>query len=280
VAVSHDHTDHNFDLMAIDDVFYEMSKRSENAEAKAKWCYSLFCDEGTRKKQFLDKKATHRDISNVEYNNLKNFKNKELSFHLDEVEDERKRLPFRIHFFRVKHGIDFPAFGIRVECIPSDGSKPTVIGFTCDTEYFEQMDKNDTDKLVDHLQDCDILIAHVSQPTLGELLTTRLPPRENHLGYRGVAKLVKNCTPKLTVIGEFWAGFADMRIDIAKGLKRINDKAVIVPSSIGLFINPKNGEIECTNCKRWEPAANIHVTAAKEEFGPLGYICSLCRMNP
>ncbi|MES2731548.1 MAG: MBL fold metallo-hydrolase [Bacteroidota bacterium] len=280
VAISHDHTDHNFDLGAIDDVFYEMSKRTENEEAKLQWSYNLYCDEGTRKKDFLNKKAVQRQIFNVDYNDVGTYKNKEKSFDLTQGENKNKCLPFRIHFFRVKHGKDFPAFGIRVECIPSDGGKPIVVGFTCDTEYFEQIDKYDNDKLVDHLQGCDILVAHVSQPTLGELLTNRMPPRENHLGYRGVAKLVKNCNPKLTVIGEFWAGFADMRIDIAKGLKRINDKAVIIPSSIGLFINPKTGEIECSNCKKWEPAANIHVTAAKDEFGPLGYICSLCRMNP
>ncbi|MBD0255784.1 MAG: hypothetical protein ICV83_08700, partial [Cytophagales bacterium] len=188
--------------------------------------------------------------------------------------------PFHVHFFRVKHGKDFPAFGLRVECL-SENWKETeaTIGFTCDTEYFDQMSKDDNDALAKHLQDCNVLVAHVSQPTLAELLSSGAS-KETHLGYRGVAKLIRQCKPGMTLLGEFWAGFADMRIDIAKGLKRINDKAIIIPSSIGLFVDPKANEIECSNCKNWVPADTIHVTAATQEFGPLGYICPLCQMKP
>jgi tetratricopeptide (TPR) repeat protein/ribonuclease BN (tRNA processing enzyme) len=267
VVVSHDHTDHNFDLMAIDDVFYEMSRRAVEDKATKQWSYSLFCDEQTERKEFLKDKAPHRHLLGLDENRCERSPNNEESIDLR----KREKLPFRIHYFKVQHGKYLPAFGMRVECFPAGKGKPIVIGFTCDTQHFVELEG--------HLKECDILVAHVSQPTLAELLTSD-NPKKNHLGYRGVAKLVRNCKPKLTIIGEFWAGFADMRIDIAKGLKRINDNAAIIPSSIGLFIDPETGEVECTNCKEWTPAANIHVTAANEEFGPLGYICPLCRMNP
>ena len=43
--------------------------------------------------------------------------------------------------------------------------------------------------------------------------------QDSHLGYRGVEKLIKGCNPrpKLVLIGEFWAGLADLRMDIAHG---------------------------------------------------------------
>ncbi len=275
VAVSHDHTDHNFDLMALDDIFYEMAKRAETEEEKKAWCYTLLCDEQTRKKPFLLNQAFHRKVDEVIYRDLKGLEDKEKTFWAEDL-----KLPFHVHFFRVKHGKGFPAFGLRVECLSEDWKKTeATIGFTCDTEYFDQMSQDDDDALAKHLQQCDVMIAHVSQPTLAELLSSGAS-KETHLGYRGVAKLIRQCNPGLTLLGEFWAGFADMRIDIAKGLKRINDKAIIIPSSIGLFVDPKANEIECSNCKNWVPADTIHVTAATQEFGPLGYICPLCQMKP
>ncbi|MGV3465065.1 MAG: MBL fold metallo-hydrolase [Heyndrickxia sp.] len=274
VLISHDHTDHNFDLAALDDIFYEMSKRSNNQ--KNEWKYRLICDENTVRKDFLSKSLKHRSINTINYSNVDDNPDKEYCIDLSS-----KSLPFRIYYFRAKHSI-FPAYGIRIECLSEKENDPIVkIGFTCDTEYYEQFDDNDIlkDNLNDHLKNCDVLVAHISQPTLTELVASSEIKRD-HLGYRGVAKLIKNVKPGITILGEFWAGYADMRIDLAKGLKRICDDSIIIPSSIGLFLDPVRKEIECSICKRWETSQNIHVTSPTEEFGSLKYTCSLCRMQP
>ena len=278
VIVSHDHTDHNADLRAIDDVFYEMYRRSDEddtGDRERTWHYYLICDERTRSKDFLSNTAGHRSI--VEINDS--------MFQVDKEEDHNnecpislrdKGLPFIIHTFRAKHGNNFPAYSFRIECLSDDAKCAKQIGFTCDTEYY--------DELSSHFCAVDILVAHVSQPTLVELLSSD-GKKYNHLGYRGVAKLIRDCKeprPGLFVLGEFWAGFADMRIDITKGLKRICNDAVILPSSVGLYIaipsKEKNLEVECKNCKKWCSVSSINVGAPNHEFGPLTYLCPLCRI--
>jgi tetratricopeptide (TPR) repeat protein/ribonuclease BN (tRNA processing enzyme) len=266
IVVSHDHTDHNADLRAIEDVFYEMSRRASQEETTAgdrNWHYYLICDERTKGKDYLQFPARHRTILEM---NQKNFKDgvEELTINLRD-----RGLPFVIHYFKAVHGL--PAYSFRIDCLSANGMVGAKIGFTCDTQHFEG--------LGGRLEGCNILVAHVSQPTLAELLKSD-KPKEKHLGYRGVAKLIKECNPDLTVLGEFWAGFADMRIDITKGLKRICGDAAIVPSSVGLFITPKDNspEIECSNCRKWRSASSMYVGAANQEYGPLAYLCPLCRI--
>ncbi len=266
IVVSHDHTDHNADLRAIEDVFYEMSRRAnqdETLSGERNWHYYLICDERTKRKDYLQFPARHRTIIEM---NQKSFMVgvEELTINLRD-----KGLPFVIHNFKAEHGL--PAYSLRIDCLSSSGKVEAKIGFTCDTQYFGGLERG--------LDGCDILVAHVSQPTLPELLNSD-KPKEKHLGYRGVAKLVKNCKPDLTVIGEFWAGFADMRIDITKGLKRICGDRAILPSSVGLFITTKekSPEIECSNCRKWRSAGSIYVGAATHEYGPLAYLCPFCRI--
>jgi tetratricopeptide (TPR) repeat protein/ribonuclease BN (tRNA processing enzyme) len=275
VAVSHNHSDHNFDLAAIDDIFYEMNKRS--SKGSQEWTYRLICDESTANKEFLNSESDHRSVMVPGYNNFKLYDDYE---HVFDLSRAPFNLPFRIAYFRAMHGKNLKAYGIRVECLHEHREMPPVkIGFSCDTEYFDSFGTNDPDSLAQHLTGCDILVAHISQPTLAELVTSH-KPKKNHLGYRGVAQLIKNTNPGLTVLGEFWAGYADMRIDLAKGIKRVCDSAAVIPSSVGLYLNPQTKEIECSNCKRWESAASISVSAAMQEFGPLSYVCSMCRLQP
>ena len=68
------------------------------------------------------------------------------------------------------------------------------------------------------LASCDVLLAHISQPSLEELQDpTKL--KDTHLGYRGTARLIHECQPTLALIGEFWAGYNDVRIDLTTGLR-------------------------------------------------------------
>ncbi|KAA3437712.1 MBL fold metallo-hydrolase [Rufibacter hautae] len=270
IVVSHDHTDHNADLRSIDDVFYEMYRRSDEDEpgkGERNWHYYLICDRRTKTKDFLREQAKHRSIIPMVSKSSKEEK-KEVPINLRD-----KGLPFIVHYIRAEHG-KIDAFCLRVDCLNSDGTTPIKIGFTCDTQYDVSLDS--------FLKECDILVAHISQPSLAELLDSDIL-KKKHLGYRGVAKLIKKVKPKLAILGEFWAGFADMRIDITKGLKRIcntEPPVPIIPSSVGLFISPTKDfpEIECTNCHKWRPASSIYVGASTHEFGSLSYLCPLCRI--
>lgn len=284
VVVSHNHSDHNFDLASIDDVFYEMHKRSGDGsvekrkghekkpdDASKKWGYVLYCDEQTAAKEFLQGEPGHRKKIALSKEFVARGDDQEFTFDLW----KEAKLPFLLTFFCVRHG-NIPAYGIRLKCLPEEkNGTPVIIGFTCDTTFFA----DESDSLANHLRDCNVLVAHISQPSLVELIKPD-EQKDVHLGYRGVSKLVKSTNPKLTILGEFWAGFADMRIDLAKGLKRTCNNALIIPSSIGLFIEPEKGEIECSKCRRWESAANIQVASSFDEFGPLTYMCSLCRLQP
>lgn len=211
VVVSHNHPDHNFDLGSLDDIFYEMHKRNDGAK---EWTYQLFCDHESAK-DFL-RVARHRRLHVVGHS-MKCVNNE--NSRIEEVYDLRKaefgNLPIRLCFFRTKH--DYPSYGVRVECLEKNKT-PVSIGFTCDTEYFEDIDEKDdtdNDNLNRHLDKCDILVAHISQPTLAELVMPN-EIKKGHLGYRGVAKLIRNTNPGLTLLGEFWAGLPTCALTLQK----------------------------------------------------------------
>jgi hypothetical protein len=88
-----------------------------------------------------------------------------------------------------------------------------------------------------------------------------------HLGYRGTAKLLKECQPKLALIGEFWAGFTDLRIPLVKELRQ--QSGVSLPSL----------DIECTECHKPTPFSEIKVAPPTDHFGSLAYLCPSCMIG-
>jgi hypothetical protein len=122
---------------------------------------------------------------------------------------------------------------------------------------------------------CDALIAHITQPSMEELLDpTKLRP--NHLGYRGVGLLMSQTRPRLGLIGEFWAGYADLRIDLAKCLREISGCDYILPTSIGLHLALPELNVECSQCGAGTAHSNIRVVPPNSAFGDLAYLCPHC----
>lgn len=263
VLVSHNHSDHNYDLRSLDDLRYELHRRwvTDPPPNLTLSNYLVVLDEDT----------------------LKGFDPKQSDFRISETfaikKSVRKKwlkpangLAVTIEHFPVEHGDDVPhAVGMRLNLHSDSGQPDFVLGYTADTEYFEA--------LPEHLQNCDVLLAHISMPDPAELnldVAGQKHEKKKHLGLNGVAKLIKATSPKLTLIGEFWAGLADIRIELVQALRRRTGNNNILPTGLGFHLHFPSLQVECTNCRKRIPHDSIKIAPAATAFGPLGYLCGSC----
>jgi ribonuclease BN (tRNA processing enzyme) len=263
VVISHHHPDHNSDLKDIDDLRYELYKR--RAARKSRGCepYVLLWDQDTNNeiKFGITTPAHHYEPIVFPSGYPQPI---DLAVH-------HAKLPIRITPFKVNHGSDVPhAMGMVVELLDNTGKIVLRIGYTADTAYFQDLHK--------HLSNCDILIAHISQPSMDEL-TDASKLKEVHLGYRGTARLLKECNPKLALIGEFWAGFTDLRIALVKGLREQSTVKAILPTGLAMHLKLPSLEIECTECGRPTPFDQVKVAPPTDNFGSLAYLCPKCLLQ-
>jgi len=119
------------------------------------------------------------------------------------------------------------------------------------------------------------LLAHISQPDLEEF-TDPSHRKKIHLGYRGLAELIKETKPKLTLVGEFWAGLADLRIDLIQGLRSLTGDEAILPAGIGLHLDLPSMNIACAECRRSVSYKEIRVAPPASRFENLAYLCKDC----
>ena len=259
VLVSHNHSDHNADLKSIDDLRYELYKRRKNDPHGGIEAYVLVWDS--------DSQATVRfSVEEPEH------QFRPILFDIgrcnpDDTVIKPHNLPFSVTYFPVRHGPDLhSAVGFKLILKAKQG-KDFTLGFTSDTEFFAELPK--------YLEDCDVLLAHISQPDSTELVDTK-KRKENHLGYRGLAELIRLSKPKLTLVGEFWAGLTDLRIDLVQGLRSLAGTDAILPTGIGMHLNLPEMEIECTECKTNTMFADVRVAPPAGHFGDMAYLCPNC----
>ena len=263
VIVSHHHSDHNADLKAIDDLCYELYNRRATVNGSRSKPYVLLWDEDTAKATKFDSEMPqHRHQAVVMGSGFPQPFN---------LSDHPAKIPLRVRPFKVNHGSDVPhAMGMVVELLDETSNAVLRIGYTADTGYFSE--------LHGHLTGCDIVIAHISQPSIDELQdATKL--KAVHLGYRGTAKLLSECKPKLALIGEFWAGFADLRIHLVKGLRERSGVKEILPAGIGMHIKLPSLEIECTECHKYTPFTQVKIAPPTDNFGSQSYLCPGCMIG-
>lgn len=258
VVVTHNHPDHNADLKSIDDLCYEVHKRQEHQVLQP---YQLLLDEDTRAAEYwTGEKQRHRsDPVNLDHGRCSPI-----------GEYTSPSGAFRIRYFKVKHGPDVPrAIGCCLDLL-DNGVRKVRVGFTGDTEFFPE--------LPSYLADCDILVAHISQPSVEELHdpTER---KQIHLGYRGLIELVRLAKPRLTLVGEFWAGLEDLRIDLVDGVRTMSANPNVFPTSIGMTVSLESGRISCSTCKIPVLPEKVRVTSPTELFGSLGYYCPMCTLG-
>jgi tetratricopeptide (TPR) repeat protein len=252
VIVTHNHSDHNDDLRSIDDLRYELYKRE-----KAK-PYILFLDEDTRTHiKFQAEKPAHHKQIHFDIGRCNPF----------DIIKSQKGMPFTIEYFPVRHAKEVPnAIGFKLH-LQTDGKNSLTVGFTGDCEFNNNLAKN--------LNGCDLLIAHISQPEVSELKTPTIR-KKNHLGYRGLSKLITKAKPKFVIVSEFWAGLADIRIDLVQGLRDLTGLSRILPGGIGLHLTLPDMKVECTKCGSKIPFDDVRVSPPANPFGNLSYLCSRC----
>ena len=184
-----------------------------------------------------------------------------------------KTLPFAIKYFRAYHTPDVKhAVGVRLRCLHEDSKEPVTIGYTGDTAFFQDLANEQ------HVGHSHMLLAHISEPDIQEYDDPE-HIKQHHLGYRGLARLIRAAKPKLTLIGEFWAGFDDVRIQLAQALRHCTGQDAILPTSIGMRIRLTDLHVRCTTCKSYEPHLQIVVAPPSVTFGPLAYLCKNCRLE-
>jgi Tfp pilus assembly protein PilF/ribonuclease BN (tRNA processing enzyme) len=263
VVVSHNHPDHNSDLKGLDDLCYELFKRRVGTENSTCRPYVLLWDQDTAvATKFSYQKPQHQHEPVVFPSGYPQPIN---------LLKHPAKIPVRIAPFKVNHGSDVPhAMGMVLELLDLKSQPALRIGYTADTAYSEDLHQ--------HLANCDILIAHISQPTIEELQDpSKL--KEDHLGYRGTARLLKECKPKLALIGEFWAGFTDLRISLVKGLRQRSGLDAVLPAGLAMHLRLPSLEIECTECHKPTPFPAIKVAPPTDNFGSLAYLCSKCMIG-
>ncbi|HEG43211.1 MAG TPA: tetratricopeptide repeat protein [Phycisphaerales bacterium] len=263
VLITHNHTDHTADLRSIDDLRYELYfRRNKDPHRKIK-PYLLMWDEDSNEKIKLPiPKAAHRFSPIIFTVGL-----------CDPTCTIKKKhdLPFHVKYFPVEHGEGIINNPVGFKVVLKDGNKNALtIGFTGDTEYFEGLGK--------HLSGCDILIGHISQPERAEFTDTK-HRKKNHLGYNGLVELIKAAKPKLTLVGEFWGGIGDYRIDLVQCLRERTGCNEILPAGIGLNVRLPSLEVECTNCGLAISCVKPHVGPPTEQFGNLSYLCDRCYLD-
>ncbi|MCB1078111.1 MAG: hypothetical protein KDM64_09825, partial [Verrucomicrobiae bacterium] len=179
-------------------------------------------------------------------------------------------LPVTVEHFPIgeHHGKDVPnGVGLRLRLHDSEGGEDFVFGYTGDTEYFEE--------LADHLKGCDVLLAHISMPEPKEFHDPTVL-KKRHLGYNGLIRLINETKPKLTLVGEFWAGLSDLRVDLIRGIRRKTGNQAVFPTGLGFHLRLPSLEVECSSCGDAIPHDKIKIAPAVTPFGPLGYLCSRC----
>ncbi len=265
VIVSHNHPDHNYDMKSIDDLRYEVFTRMKGLGKP----YLVVWDKDTEgATRFLFDRTKHR-CEPVQLNTA-------LTQPFDLAAHHPQKIPIRITPFKVEHAKDGDvpnAMGMRIELLDDDGQTALTIGYTADTGYFPE--------LVEHLEQSDLLIAHISQPTIEELKDPHGEPRKVHLGYLGTAELLRNLkpSPRLVLIGEFWAGFTDVRIPLVKGLRERSGLTSILPAGLGMHLDLPSLKIQCTECREATPFDRANVAPPTDHFGNLAYLCTDCMIT-
>jgi tetratricopeptide (TPR) repeat protein len=260
VIVSHNHPDHNSDLKDIDDLRYELYKRLASTDEPGSKPYVLLWDDDTAKStKFGSESPRHQYQPGVMSSGFR------VTFNLL---NHLAKIPVCVTPFKVYHGNEVQnAVGMVVELLDEEGKCELRLGYTADTRYFPE--------LHEHLKDCDVIIAHISQPSIEELQDAS-KHKEVHLGYRGTIKLLSECKPKLALIGEFWAGYTDLRISLVKGLRQRTGLKDILPAGLGMHIKLPSLDIECTQCHNWTPFTQVKIAPPSDNFGRQAYLCSRC----
>ncbi len=265
---SHDHIDHTFDLPALDDLIYSTGSHSEERK-----CYC-----------FVSKEVRERHFDKLKKSSANSY---DLAAPFDTaIQDhtqarEHACLPnVCVAPFATEH--EENSFGIKCT-LRSEAGEEMRIGITSDTAYY--------DELPSHLEECDLIVAHLSHPDFEEYKDQHhLKKEPKHLGLNGTRKLIENTDAQVYFITEFWGGKGDVRVPLCQKLKHdlkrvsgITDKCIL-PADMSLKVTlgfEKDGKkpcfkVACTSCKAQKRCQDITVVRPDQDYGSIRYLCPNC----
>lgn len=150
-------------------------------------------------------------------------------------------------------------------------------------KIFYSSDTRYTKKLGDFAANSDVVVANISSIYENDLLRIKL--KNTHLGYMGCFKLLekmKKAPPALFLLSEFWNAKADIRYDVAKYLKeeilrldkQIFTSTKIIPAEIGMQVDLRLLEVQCTVCGKF--TKDYIIVRSDNQYSEIKCICRDC----
>lgn len=299
VIVTHEHIDHTNDIRILDDLNFSLSEylKEENEQHIIKWyldsvTYDLVktlqrhgsgfhkCTSEVYKIVPENRNIIwEKDVGEVIQQCCESFREHGIQLYQKEDCGIIMRVESTSHekneIASTKETICYltHTFAIAIEL--TDNLYHKKIFYSSDTRYREEFS--------DIAADSDVVIANISSIYEDDLL--RLKLKETHLGYMGCFKLLealRNNPPALFLLSEFWNAKADIRFDVARYLKEeilcLDKKAFaktkVIPAEIGMQVDLKFLEMQCTVCRKF--TNDYIIIRPTEQYGEIKCICSDC----
>ena len=265
IIVTHNHIDHNGDLATIEDFASQLNKRD----------IYLYMDKKTEKDfegrlvNFAEDKRKGLDLTSTS----------DLEFPVGENKDILiKAIPTK-HIMEKEDYVLNETYAVRIT-LKEKGVVKAMIGITSDTIYLEE--------LSEAFKDCDYVIANISETNKNDYL--KKIPKENHLGYSGCLKLIKDCNKKKTegvknsivagntqyIISEFWAGKGDIRRELVRRLRKESGYDYIYPGDIGMLFLGDQPTFICGKCGCEQSLEHLNIIRTDLEYSLLSTVCDEC----
>jgi len=260
VLITHNHLDHNYELLQINDAFYQTNKFLKNEKRQR---YILDKETGDVKRSEL-----YKDIIDIE----PPFDTGTTD---SGIRDLKEKYNMLIKLFKTEHSEDVEhSTGAIIELFEKkDDDEPVIkIGLTSDTKYFPGL----SEKLVD----CDLIIPHFGMLDKKELDDVNDDGHDTHLGFNGMKKLIEGTNADLYAITEFWGGRGDFRIDLIRkiifDLNENKKNKHIIAGDVGCKIKLPSKHIFCSNCNTFSNYKTTSTVRPEKAFGKLRYLCEDC----
>ncbi len=260
VLITHNHLDHNYELLQINDAFYQTNKFLKNVK---------------RQRYILDKETLDVKRSDL-YKDIIDIEPPFDTGTTDSgIRDLKKEYNIIIKLFKTEHSKDVEhSTGAIIELFEEkDDDEPVIkIGLTSDTKYFPGL----SEKLVD----CDLIIPHFGMLDKKELDDENDDGHDTHLGFNGMKKLIEGTNADLYAITEFWGGRGDFRIDLIRkiifDLNENKKNKHIIAGDVGCKIKLPSKHIICSNCNTVSNYKTTSTVRPEKAFGKLRYLCEDC----
>ena len=260
VLITHNHLDHNYELLQINDAFYQTNKFLKNVK---------------RQRYILDKETLDGKRSDL-YKDIIEIETPFDTGTIDSGErDLKEKYNIIIKLFKTEHSKDVEhSTGAIIELFEQkDDNEPIIkIGLTSDTKYFPGL----SEKLVD----CDLIIPHFGMLDKKELDDENDDGHDTHLGFNGMKKIIEGTNADLYAITEFWGGRGDFRIDLIRkiifDLNENKKNKHIIAGDVGCKIKLPSKHIICSNCNTVSNYKTTSTVRPEKSFGKLRYLCENC----